>query len=101
MVRARARSVASALFLAALLLMTAGGREARAQTLPAMKFVTALLVSPSTATPHFGSATTHTNSLNGVSGFGATAPEIVETARALKNDPDQIFDFVHNQIETE
>ena len=72
-----------------------------AQTLPAMKFVTAALVSPSTAQTYYGSATTHTYSLSGVSGFGAVAPEIVETARALKNNPDTIFDFVHNGVETE
>jgi hypothetical protein len=72
-----------------------------AQTLPAMKFVTASLVSPATAVTHYGTATTHTNSLAGVPGFGATAPEIVETARALKNNPDTIFDFVHDQVQTE
>ena len=70
-------------------------------TLPAMRFVTAPLVSPATAIAHYGSSTIHTNSLNGVAGFGATAPEIVETARALKNNPDLIFEFVHNQIQTE
>lgn len=72
-----------------------------AQTLPAMKFVTAPLVTPSTAQTYYGSATTHTYSLSGVTGFGAIAPEIVETARALKNNPDTIFDFVHNGVETE
>jgi RHS repeat-associated protein len=74
---------------------------ARGQTLPAMKFVTAPLVSPSTAQTYYGTATTHTYSLAGVAGFGATPPEIVETARALKNNPDTIFDFVHDQIEAE
>ncbi|HEY1561943.1 MAG TPA: RHS repeat-associated core domain-containing protein [Caulobacteraceae bacterium] len=75
--------------------------ETSAQTLPAMKFVTAPLVSPSAAQTYYGSATAHTYSLAGVSGFGVVAPEIVETARALKNNPDTIFDFVRNGVETE
>jgi YD repeat-containing protein len=66
-----------------------------------MAFVTAPLQTPSAAQTYYGAATTHTNSLAGVSGFGATPPEIVETARALKNNPDAIFDFVHDQIQTE
>jgi RHS repeat-associated protein len=72
-------------------------------SLPAMRFVTAPLVTPANAEAFFGTATTHTNSLGTVPGYGnvATAPEIVETARALKNDPDLIFEYVHNQIDTE
>jgi hypothetical protein len=72
-----------------------------------MKFVTGSLVSPTTN--HYGTATTHTNSLAGVMCSGSPcfpanppyAPEIMETARALKDNPDTIFDFVHNGVETE
>jgi RHS repeat-associated protein len=92
--------LAFALALSLGLIDTAAGR-AEAQTLPSMQFVTASLVAPATAQTYYGSATTHTNSLSGVSGFGATPPEIVETARALKGNPDTIFDFVHDQVQTE
>jgi RHS repeat-associated protein len=86
--------------VAALATLAAAG-AARAQTLPSMKFVTAALVSPATAQTYYGTATGHTYSLSGVTGFGVVAPEIVETARALKNNPDAIFDFVHNGVQTE
>ena len=97
-----ARTLAATLGLLALAAAAPGAALAQAaQTLPAMKFVTAPLVSPTTAVTHYGSATTHTNSLAGLAGFNATAPEIVETARALKNNPDLIYEFVSNQIQTE
>jgi len=89
------------LALAAVTFAAVGVREARAQTLPAMKFVTATVVSPAAGQTYYGTVTTHTYSLAGVAGFGVVAPEIVETARALKNNPDTIYDFVHNGVETE
>ncbi|HEV2364398.1 MAG TPA: Ig-like domain-containing protein [Caulobacteraceae bacterium] len=69
--------------------------------LPAMRFVTAPLVSPSSAETFFGTGTTHTNSMP--SGFGtpATAPEVTEAAIALKGNPDLIYEYVHNEFDTE
>jgi RHS repeat-associated protein len=88
--------------LAAASLLVAGVPSmAQTATLPAMKILSAPLVSLSQAESFYGSSTTHTSSFAGISGFAAPAPEIVETARALKNNPDLIFEFVHNQIEIE
>jgi hypothetical protein len=90
--------------IAVVILGLCGWRPANAQsavTLPAMRFVTAPLVAPSVAASYYAPSTTHTNSLAGITGFGATAPEIVETARALKNNPDLIFEYVHNLVQTE
>jgi hypothetical protein len=105
-----ARSFALPVMVAALSLLSGALDTARSQTLPpaqlpAMKFVTANRVLPATAASYYGTATTHTNSLfNAVAGaaaFATPTPEIVETARALKSNPDTIFEFVHNQIRTE
>src|ERR1700722_730055 len=92
---------ATASFAVALLWLLSGPAFAQTVTLPAMNVLSAPLVSPSAAVTFYGSATTHTNSLAGVSGFSGYGPEIVETARALKNNPDLIYEFVHNQIEVE
>src|SRR5579859_6517843 len=62
----------AALFVGALAAVAWAPKPVLAQTLPAMKFVTASLVSPAAAVTHYGTATTHTNSLAGVPGFGAT-----------------------------
>ncbi|MBA3810417.1 MAG: RHS repeat-associated core domain-containing protein [Caulobacteraceae bacterium] len=77
-----------------------------ALTLPSMKFVTGAPISPTDAETHYATATLHTDSLatvkkDGVPQFGADAPEIVELAAALKHDPDLIFEYVRNQIDTE
>ncbi|GAA0570625.1 RHS repeat-associated core domain-containing protein [Rhizomicrobium electricum] len=74
--------------------------------MPAMKIMTAPLVSLAEAQAYYGTDTTHTwtfaNDTDAVkAALNAPAPEIVETARALKNSPDLIFEFVHNQIEVE
>jgi RHS repeat-associated protein len=74
---------------------------AQSASLPAMSFLAAPLVSPTDAEVFYGTNTTHSSSFVGISGFEGQPPEIVETARALKNDPDLIFEFVHNQIEVE
>jgi RHS repeat-associated protein len=74
---------------------------AQTVTLPSMKILMAPLVSPGDAETFYGSATTHTSLATSVPAIGSTAPEIVETARALKNDPDLIYEFVHNQVEVE
>jgi len=95
---ARPRAAMAAWLVVAAAAMAAG---ASAQTLPAMKFVTGPLISPTAAETSLGTGTTHTNSLAAIPALTGPAPEIVETARALKNDPDLMFEFVHNQIETE
>jgi RHS repeat-associated protein len=69
-------------------------------TTPSTKIGTAPLVAPSAAGSYYGTlgsaATTSTNDL-----YGAGAPkEVVELARALKNDPDLIFEYVRNNIDT-
>jgi len=90
--------------LAACALMIAGVAAHAQQaplTLPSMKFLTAPLVSPSAGQTYYGGATTHSSSFTGVSGFEGRPPEIVELARALKNDPDLIYEFVRNHIDTE
>lgn len=65
-----------------------------------VKIATAPLVSPSAADTFYGAATTHTY---GQFGYGVGTsnprpPEIVELARALKNDPDLIYEYVRNTI---
>src|SRR5262245_12612297 len=65
-----------------------------------VKIATAPLVSPTSATGYYGSASTHTY---GTFGYGTGSsnprpPEIVELARALKNDPDLIYEYVRNTI---
>ena len=78
----------------AFFLLVAQG-QALAQTyLPTTKIGTASLISPSAATTYFGAATTSTNSLS-----WGTPKEIVELARALNNNPDQIYDFVLNNVD--
>lgn len=74
---------------------------ARAQDLPSMRFERGALVSPSAAQTYYGSSTTRTSSFSGVSGFEGRPPEIVEQARALGNDPDQIYEYVYNFIDVE
>ncbi len=100
--------------LALVLFAAAGVGAVQAQTtsLPAMKFVTAPLMTPTDAETALGTSTHHTYGLSTVQTcnplpcFG-TDPEIVETAAALRSgvpltgDPDLIFEFVHNQIDTE
>ncbi len=92
--------------LAAFMLAAGAAAASLAQTaLPAMKFVTASLVTPAQAETKLGTSTAHTNSLANLD--FTVAPEIVATAAALKSaaypngDPDLIFEYVHNLIETE
>lgn len=66
-----------------------------------VKIATAPLVSPSAAATYYGSATTHTYGAHfgyGVGSANPRPPEIVELARALKNDPDLIYEYVRNTI---
>jgi len=83
------------IFLSSLLPADAG-------SLPSVRIATAPLVSPSAAATYYGSSTTHSY---GTFGYGAGSsnprpPEIVELARALKHDPDLIYEYVRNTIKT-
>ncbi len=83
---------------AAALGATVCANTAWATYLPSLKIGVAPLVSPSTADSFYGSGTTssHTSGLP-----TDPAPEIVAMARALKNDPDLIYQYVRNNIEVE
>ena len=76
------------------------GSQIAAAAPSSVKIATAPLVSPSSADGYYGAATTHTY---GAFGYGTGSanprpPEIVELARALKNDPDLIYEYVRNTI---
>jgi len=60
------------------------------------KIGTAPLMSPSAADSYFGGATTATNG----TGASGRAKEVVELARALKGDPDLIYEHVRNNMTT-
>ena len=78
------------------------GLPARASYLPSVKIGTAALIAPAVADSFYGSSTTATDGLAGLTGQATpVAPEIVELARALKNNPDLIYQYVRNNIETE
>ncbi|MGI8841764.1 MAG: hypothetical protein ACR2F8_13440 [Caulobacteraceae bacterium] len=94
---ARRRAAIASLALLALVGWARPGAALTTPTLPSVKILTAPLISPTAAQAFYGTASAHTVSFGG----GVAPPEIVETARALKNDPDLIFDFVHNQVEVE
>lgn len=80
-----------------------GWHSASATTtyLPSIKIGTAALISPSDADSAYGN---NTNSSDQLSAYTLvptpTPPEIVELARALKYDPDLIYQYVHNNIQT-
>lgn len=74
---------------------------AAAETLPSMKSLAAPLISPAAGEAFYGASLTHTSSFAGVAGFEGQPPEIVETARSLKNDPDLIHEFVRNHVRVE
>ncbi len=67
-------------------------------TTDSVRIGTAALVSPTSANTSFptGADATHTNSI----GTSGRPDEIVELARALRNDPDKIYDFVRNYVDT-
>lgn len=60
------------------------------------KIGTAPLITPTAANTYFGSATTSTNSTGAV----GRPKEIVELARALRGDPDLIYEHVRNNTAT-
>jgi YD repeat-containing protein len=83
----------------ALSIMCAGSVHA----VPAIKIGTAALVNPASANASFPTAgdSTHTPSLATEQQPSPSTPnEIVELARALKSDPDLIYDYVRNNVET-
>lgn len=63
---------------------------------PSTKIGTAPLVTPTAADTYYGSASTSTNSTGAV----GRPKEIVELARALKGDPDLIYEHVRNNTAT-
>ncbi|MBI3675502.1 MAG: hypothetical protein HY243_02675, partial [Proteobacteria bacterium] len=87
---------AAAAAVLAVLIGTAAALHAQANYLPSVKIGTASLISPTAADAYYGSSTTSTNGL----GTTSRPPEIVELARALKNNPDLIYEYVRNSIET-
>jgi RHS repeat-associated protein len=64
-----------------------------AGAVPSVKIGTAALISPASSV--FPSGTTHSPSE-----FSGTPEEIVELARALRNNPDYIYDYIRNNVET-
>lgn len=94
--RTSLRGTARALALAAVF-----ASPAAAETLPSMKSLAAPLISPAAGEAFYGASLTHTSSFAGVAGFEGQPPEIVETARSLKNDPDLIHEFVRNHVRVE
>jgi RHS repeat-associated protein len=66
----------------------------QAWALPSTKIGTAPLLTPTAADGYYGSATTSTNS----TGASARQNEVKELARALKGDPDLIYEYVHNNV---
>ncbi len=90
------------LFIAASALLTSIGMvgPAKAQDpLPSVRVGTAAFISPANARNNFyGTSTTHTV---GPGAPSVRPPEIVELARALDDDPDLMFAFVRNEIDTE
>jgi RHS repeat-associated protein len=71
--------------------------QTSATYLPSVKIGTAALLSPSAADSFYGTATTSTNDQEG----SVRPPEIVALARALKGDPDLIYQYVRNTVDTE
>ncbi len=63
------------------------------QALPSVKIGTASLISPTAANSYYGSSTISTTGIPG------RPMELVELARALNNNVDEIYDFVRNNID--
>lgn len=64
--------------------------------LPSTKVGTAALIGLYEANSYYGTASTSTNSI----GTSGNPNEIVELARALNNNVDEIYDFVRNYVDT-
>jgi RHS repeat-associated protein len=75
--------------------------SASAAYLPSDQIGTAALISTSAADSYYGTNTTSTDGLAAITGHATPEPtEIIELARALKDDPDLIYQYVHNNIQT-
>jgi RHS repeat-associated protein len=74
----------------------AAGLATSAGAVPSTKIGTAPLVAPSAAEAYYGVSTTHTQS----TGESGRPKEVVELARALKGDPDLIYEYVRNNTST-
>ena len=81
----------------AALLAVSWSASAGATYLPSVLVGTAALISPTQANIKYNNATNPTTSTNSM-GTTGRPPEIVELARALKNNPDLIYEYVHNNI---
>src|ERR1700760_128347 len=69
--------------------------------LPSVKIGTAALISPSAANAYYGSGTTSSDGLSNYTGVETPAPpEIIELERALRGDPQLIYQYVANNIQT-
>lgn len=86
----------------------ASAQDVSSQMLPSIKVVEGQLISISQAEAYFGAATTSTDGLCGflvtelcVNGILPRSVEVAEIARSLNNDPDLIFEYVYNTIDTE
>jgi len=83
-------------------------QSAQATYLPSIKIGTAQLVSPTSANSYYiqqNPVEDPNRSTDGLAGLTGVSPtpvpvEIVELARALKNDPDLIYQYVRNNIQT-
>ncbi len=69
-------------------------------SLPSIKIGTAALITPAAANGHYGGNTVSSDGLAGLTGTETPTPlEIVQLARALKDDPDLIYQYVQNNIQ--
>jgi len=100
-----ARWLLPILDFAALLCFVLFNTAAEAQTappvtLPAMTIGTAALITPAAASTYYPTRTVTATSLASLENIAniPVAPEIVNMARALKNNPDLIYEYVRNNI---
>jgi len=92
------RFVAFVAFVLAALTMPA---PARADYLPSIKIGRAALISPSNANSFYTNSPDHTDQLYQYTHVTTpTPPEIAELARALRNNVDLIYQYVHNNVQT-
>ena len=83
-------------FLSFLALIAIGGSSyVHAANPPTVKILKGSGISPSDAITELGSATAHSYSV-----VNDTHQEIVDLAASLKNDPDLIFEYVYDNVET-
>src|SRR4029077_18373904 len=69
--------------------------------IPSVKIGTAALITPTSANNYYADSLPSSDGLSKYTNVETpTPPEIVELARALKNDADLIYQYVHNNIQT-